>query len=107
MLDNSISNSIRYTEKGECIKLDVLCKDDEIGFFIVDNGKGFSNEDLKSLFNKFYKGDKSRSFKTGHSGLGMYIAKTIVEKHGGYIKAENNNPKGAIIKFNIKPINSC
>ena len=34
----------------------------------------------------------------------MYIAKTIVEKHGGHIKAENNKLKGAIIKFNIKPI---
>ncbi|WP_051986304.1 sensor histidine kinase [Clostridium amazonitimonense] len=106
VLDNIISNSIRYTEKGEYVKLDILCRDDEIEFTNEDNGKGFTNEDLKNLFNKFYKGDKSRSFKTGHSGLGMYIAKTIVEKHGGSIKAENNNPKGAIIKFNIKPIKS-
>lgn len=103
VLDNCISNSIRFTEKGESIKLNILCKDDEIGFSIIDTGKGFSHEDLKNLFNKFYKGDKSRSFTTGHSGLGMYIAKTIVEKHGGSIKAYNNNPKGAIIRFNIKP----
>jgi signal transduction histidine kinase len=102
VLDNIISNSIRYTEKGESIELDIICKDDEIEFSIIDTGKGFSNEDLKNLFNKFYKGDKSRSFTTGHSGLGMYIAKTIIEKHGGNIKAENNSPKGAIIKFNIK-----
>ena len=104
VLDNCISNSIRYTEKGECIKLDVICKDETIDFSITDTGKGFSNEDLKNVFNKFYKGDKSRSFTAGHSGLGMYIAKTIVEKYGGNIKAENNEPKGAIIKFNIKPI---
>lgn len=103
ILDNCISNSIRYTEKGESIELNILCKDKEIEFSIIDTGKGFSNEDLKNLFNKFYKGDKSRSFTTGHSGLGMYIAKTMVEKHGGKIKAENNNPKGAIINFNIKP----
>ncbi|WP_159436051.1 HAMP domain-containing sensor histidine kinase [Anaerosalibacter sp. Marseille-P3206] len=103
ILDNCISNSIRYTEKGESIKLNILCNDEDIKFSIIDTGKGFSNEDLKNLFNKFYKGDKSRSFTTGHSGLGMYIAKTIVEKHGGNIKAYNNNPKGAIIEFNIKP----
>lgn len=103
ILDNCISNSIRYTKKGGYIKLNILCNDEEIKFSIIDTGKGFSNEDLKNIFNKFYKGDKSRSFTTGHSGLGMYIAKTIVEKHGGHIKAENNDPKGAIVKFNIKP----
>ena len=104
VLDNIISNSIRYTERDGSIKLNTICRDDDIEFCIVDTGNGFSNEDLKKIFNKFYKGDKSRSFKTGHSGLGMYIAKNIVEKHGGNIKAENNNPKGAIIKFNIKPL---
>lgn len=103
VLDNCISNSIRYTEKNGCIELVVLCKDEKIEFSIIDTGKGFTKEDLKNIFNKFYKGDKSRSFETGHSGLGMYIAKTIVEKHGGNIEAKNNNPKGAIIKFNIKP----
>ncbi len=104
VLDNIMSNSIRYTEKGESIRLNILCKDDKIKFSIIDTGKGFSNEDLKNLFNKFYKGDKSRSFTTGHSGLGMYIAKTIVEKHGGNIKAENNSPKGGIIEFDINPM---
>jgi signal transduction histidine kinase len=103
-LDNCISNSIRYTEKGGDITLTILCTDKEIEFSIIDTGTGFTNEDLKNLFNKFYKGDKSRSFTTGHSGLGMYIAKTIVEKHGGNIEAKNNNPKGAIIRFNIKSI---
>ena len=103
VLDNIISNSIRYTGKGESIKLNILCNDDNIKFSIIDTGTGFSNEDLKNIFNKFYKGDKSRSFTTGHSGLGMYIAKTIVKKHGGNITVENNTPKGAIVTFNIKP----
>ncbi|GFN34893.1 HAMP domain-containing sensor histidine kinase [Tepidimicrobium xylanilyticum] len=104
VLDNCISNSIRYTEKGGFIKVNALCKEEEIEFKVIDTGKGFSNEDLKNIFNKFYKGDKSRSFSSGHSGLGMYIAKTIVEKHGGSIEAENNTPKGAVIRFNIKPM---
>ena len=81
-----------------------MCKDDVIEFFISDTGKGFSNEDLKNIFNKFYKGDKSRSFSSGHSGLGMYIAKTIVEKHGGSIEARNRIPKGATIRFDIRPL---
>jgi signal transduction histidine kinase len=104
VLDNCISNSIRYTEEGGHITLTVLCTDEETEFSIKDTGTGFTNENLKNLFNKFYRGDKSRSFETGHSGLGMYIAKTIVEKHSGNIEAENNKPKGAVIRFNIKPI---
>jgi len=104
VLDNCISNSIRYTEKGELIEIRAKCRDEVIEFSIIDTGKGFSDEDLKNIFNKFYKGDKSRSFSSGHSGLGMYISKIIVEKHGGYIEAKNNVPKGAIIQFNIKPI---
>ena len=103
ILDNCISNSLRYTKDGDEICLYVLCKDDRIDFSIKDTGKGFSKEDLKNLFNKFYKGDKSRSFTSGHCGLGMYIAKTIAEKHGGFIEAKNNTPKGAIINFVIKP----
>lgn len=104
VLDNCISNSIRYTGKGDSIIINTVCKDDVVEFSVVDTGKGFSQEDLKNIFNKFYKGDKSRSFTSGHSGLGMYIAKTIVEKHGGSIKAERNTPKGAIIKFNIQSL---
>lgn len=104
VLDNCISNSIRYTEKGGFIKIKAFCKDEEIEFLVSDTGKGFSNEDLKNVFNKFYKGDKSRSFSSGHSGLGMYIAKTIVEKHRGNIDVENNIPKGAIVRFNIRPL---
>lgn len=104
VLDNIVSNSIRYTNKDGIIVLNVLCKDDRIDFSVIDTGKGFSNEDLKNIFNKFYRGDKSRSFTTGHSGLGMYIAKTIVEKHGGSINARNNSPKGGIIEFDIKSL---
>ncbi|WP_369825999.1 ATP-binding protein [Petrotoga sp. 9PWA.NaAc.5.4] len=52
------------------MKLNILCNDEEIKFSIIDTGKGFSNEDLQNIFNKFYKGDKSRSFTTEHSGLG-------------------------------------
>lgn len=101
VLDNIISNSIRYTDKGGYIELNVLYKDDGVKFSVIDTGKGFSNEDLKNIFNKFYRGDKSRSFTTGHSGLGMYIAKAIVEKHGGGINVRNNTPKGGIIEFYI------
>lgn len=53
---------------------------------------------------KFYRGDSSRSKEKGHSGLGMYIVRILVEKHNGWIVAENKENGGARIKFIIKEI---
>ncbi len=52
----------------------------------------------------YYYTRNTPSFKSGHSGPRIYIAKTIVEKHDGCIKAKNNAPKGAVIRFSIMPL---
>jgi signal transduction histidine kinase len=70
-------------------------------FRICDSGDGFSEKDLNNLFKKFYKGDVSRSREKGHSGLGLYIAKSMIEKHGGGIRASNLPDGGACIDFFI------
>jgi len=101
VLDNIVSNSIRYVpEQGAItINADITC--DDISFKICDTGKGFSNKDLSNLFNKFYRGDESRSSKNGHAGLGLYIVKRLVEMHGGSVAAFNAQNGGACIKFDI------
>jgi len=66
---------------------------------ITDTGPGLSEEDLRRLFQPFYRGDPAR--KSGHAGLGMYIAKTLAEKHGGWITAGNAPGGGAKIRFRI------
>jgi Histidine kinase-, DNA gyrase B-, and HSP90-like ATPase. len=68
---------------------------------VFDTGNGFSKEDLANIFNKFYKGDKARSSKGSNSGLGLYIAKKLVELHGGNIKAYNLQDTGACIEFSL------
>ena len=102
VLDNIISNSNRFTPEGGFIKLKITNDIDELHFKIEDSGIGFSSKDKKRIFEKFYQGDESRSKEKGHFGLGMNIAKIIVEKHGGEIKVKNNDDGGACVEFYIK-----
>lgn len=101
VLDNLISNSIRFTDIGGTISLDIEIKENSIRFLVCDTGKGFRSKDLPYLFNKFYKSDESRSLDKSHFGLGLYICKMIIEEHGGTITARNNSPIGACVLFDI------
>lgn len=102
VLDNIITNSIRYTENNGEINVLSQINNDKLYFKISDNGRGFSNNDLKFALNKFYRGDKSRSVSSGNSGLGLYICKIIIEKHNGEILISNNEIEGANVEFYIK-----
>lgn len=68
---------------------------------ITDTGPGLSEKDLRHLFQPFYRGDPARETGAGHTGLGMYIAKALAEKHGGWIAAGNAPEGGAQIRFRI------
>ncbi|MCX8128854.1 MAG: HAMP domain-containing histidine kinase [Clostridia bacterium] len=101
VLDNIMSNSLRYTPKGGTISVNLEILETEAHFRICDTGAGFSEKDLSNLFKKFYKGDASRSVVKGHCGLGLYISKSIIQKHGGAVRACNMPEGGACIEFSI------
>ena len=101
ILDNIVLNSIRFVPEHGTIKINAEITGNKINFTVCDTGKGFSNKDLSNLFNKFYKGDEARSTKDGHAGLGLYIAKRLVEMHGGSISASNSKDGGACIRFDL------
>lgn len=102
VMDNLVSNAIRHTKLNGEIDIKVTLYKSKLYFKISDNGNGFSNDDLKFALNKFYRGDKSRSAKSGNSGLGLYICKAIVEKHNGEINISNNLLGGAQVSFYLK-----
>lgn len=100
VIDNIITNSFRYVDEGGSIEVDISQNEqDKVVFKIKDSGAGFRKEDLPNVFNRFYKGDKSRANSNGNSGLGLYICKKIIDKHSGEIRVFNEN--GAVVEFSI------
>lgn len=101
ILDNMVSNSIRFTPEEGSIKLELKLSSNKLEIFVSDTGCGFSNKDIKNVFKSFYQGDESRSKEKGHSGLGLYIVKNLVDKFKGSVEASNNPCGGAEVKVCI------
>ncbi len=98
-LGNLVSNALRYTPGGGEIRLYARQEDDEVVLEVEDNGKGIAPEALPHVFDRFYRGDESRS--EGGSGLGLAIARSLVKLQGGTITAESGGP-GNGSRFTIR-----
>ena len=86
---NLIDNAVKFTPEGGEIHFDVVHDMQKVYISIRNSGKGISSEEIDRVFDQFYKVDKSRSFDVKGAGLGLYIVKSIVEMHGGAIKASS------------------
>ncbi|WDW07320.1 sensor histidine kinase [Priestia aryabhattai] len=103
VLDNIITNCIRYTpERGE-IGWNTVIHHNEVIFEINDTGPGFALSNKEQVFKKFYREDASRTSGHGNLGLGLYIAHSIVKNHGGSITVDNKETGGALFKI-VLPI---
>jgi signal transduction histidine kinase len=101
VLNNLMTNALRHTpEKGE-IHLSAKPSYGTVEVEVRDTGEGFSEEDLPHLFERFYRGEKSRNKATGGVGLGLAIAKGLVEAHGGTIRADLLPESGARFVFTL------
>ncbi len=99
---NIISNAIKYsTEKA---KIQIYCEETDKYYrvYIQDNGIGIPKEDLKRIFERFYRVDKARSRAMGGTGLGLAIAREIMEAHGGRITASSELNKGTTMILRFK-----
>jgi signal transduction histidine kinase len=85
---NIIENSIKYS-KGNELVINVRKDNEKKVIEFKDNGKGVPKKDLERIFDRFYRVDKSRSRKTGGSGIGLSITKKVIDMHNGNIFAEN------------------
>jgi two-component system sensor histidine kinase BaeS len=94
MLGNLVSNALRYTPEGGQISLGATQRGDDVLLTVQDNGAGIAAEALPHIFERFYRGDPSRQQQNGESGLGLAIAKSIVEAHGGKISAQSTFGEG-------------
>ncbi|WP_112182570.1 cell wall metabolism sensor histidine kinase WalK [Paraliobacillus zengyii] len=101
VIDNIISNAIKYSAVDGTIHFRVVKDKQRIRVSIADQGPGIAREKLDKIFDRFYRADKGRSREVGGTGLGLAIAKDIIVSHHGQIWAESMEGKGTTILFTL------
>lgn len=94
-LVNLIDNAIRHTPAGGSVHVEVGRQNGQVQVAVVDTGEGIAPEDQPHVFDQFYRGEKSRSRQSGGAGLGLAIARGIVEAHRGNIRVESAPNRGS------------
>jgi signal transduction histidine kinase len=98
---NLVDNAVRHTPAGGSVLLGAEELANSVRVEVVDSGEGIPADDVDRIFDRFYRGEKSRSRGTGGAGLGLAIAQGIVEAHGGRLWAENLSGSGARFCFTL------
>ena len=101
VLRNLLENAIIHTGNGGRITVTAEEHDNRVKVSVTDTGEGIPAEDLPNIFERFYRIDKSRTRATGGSGLGLTIAKRLVEAHGGQIEVQSEPGKGSRFTFTL------
>jgi two-component system sensor histidine kinase BaeS len=96
VLGNLVGNALRYTPEGGAITLAAERRGDAVHLLVRDTGTGIHPADLPHIFDRFYRGDDARATGEGESGLGLAIAKSLVEAHGGTISAASRLGQGSV-----------
>lgn len=101
---NILENAVKYTPDGGYIKVNTSLDDREVKITVEDSGIGIPDNELSSIFDRFYRVDKDRSREKGGTGLGLAISREIVKSHGGKIKASSKEGVGTTVEL-VFPIN--
>lgn len=98
---NILTNAIKYTPEGGNIKIYVGFVYNDAYIKVIDNGLGIPEEDLKRIFERFYRVDKARTRQMGGTGLGLSIAKEILDRNNGNIDIKSEEGKGTEVVIRI------
>jgi len=102
VLLNLLGNALQYTPSGGRVAVSARREGGELVIAVQDSGIGLSSEHLPHVFERFYRVDKSRSRAGGGSGVGLTIARHLVEAHGGRLWAASPGPgKGSTFTFTL------
>lgn len=96
-----LDNALKYTGPGDEIVVRTRAEGARCVVEAADTGCGIDPEDRQRVFERFYRADKARSRETGGHGLGLALAKGIVEAHGGSIAVEANEPRGTVVVISL------
>jgi signal transduction histidine kinase len=101
VLENLIENAIRYTPAGGRVTVGVVPKGDTAIVKVADTGQGIPAAELEHIFDRFYRVQRDRPMATRNSGLGLAIAKRILELHGATLDVESELDKGTTFSFRV------
>jgi two-component system, NarL family, sensor kinase len=100
---NLLTNAINHSPRGAKVEVILGTQGSQQVVKIIDTGAGIKPDEMPHLFDRFYQGESDR--QASGSGLGLYLARQIIEAHDGTIWAENQSPQGAIFGFRLSAIN--
>ncbi|MFF8024623.1 sensor histidine kinase [Streptomyces sp. NPDC007896] len=100
-LGNLVSNAIRHTPDGGTIILSAREEEGQVVLEVADTGSGIAAEDLPSVFDRFWRAEKSRSRRTGGSGLGLSIVRQLVAAHGGTVAVASELGAGSVFTLRL------
>lgn len=106
VLRNLLDNALKHTFSGGIIKVTAETQPGLLKISVIDSGEGIPAADLPNIFERFYRVDPSRNRATGGNGLGLTIAKRLVEAHGGTMDVQSELGKGSRFSFTIPIINT-
>jgi signal transduction histidine kinase len=101
VLHNLLENAVEHTGQGGSIKVTARQQDNQVKISVTDTGEGIPAEDVPNIFERFYRVDRSRTRDTGGSGLGLTIAKRLIEAHNGRIEVESEPGKGSTFTISL------
>src|SRR3989344_8712071 len=100
-ISNYLDNSIKYTPKDGEVKISIEKNGDDLKVSVNDNGIGISPESVQSLFSKFFRDKRAKSVHTEGSGIGLFIVKNIIERHGGKVGYLADDDEGSTFFFTL------
>jgi len=101
VFNNLINNALRYSSDGGSVNIILETSENQYDIQVKDSGAGIPVEDLPNVFERFYRADKSRSRQDGGSGLGLPIARRLIELHQGTLIASNSSEGGAVFTIQL------
>ena len=101
VISNLLQNALAYSPRGGSITLEAKREGEEVVVSVSDQGPGIDREELPMIFERFYRTERSRTRESGGSGLGLSIARSLVDAQGGRMWAESERGKGTTILFTL------
>ena len=96
MLLNLVENAIKFTPRGGRVRVEARRRDGTYEIQVADSGEGIAEDDRPRIFDRFFRGDRTRQSRGAGAGLGLPIARWIAEAHGGTLALESSNSTGSV-----------